>query len=123
MRNGKISAFFASLTVVVLVACDAGTSSPTQIRVRNDSVFDFHDVVADGQAFGAIAAGGTSTYQAHDASSRFAVVHLAIGATSASFEPTGASGGPSLGPGWFTYHVTATPSGSGFWLGVVASAD
>ena len=96
---------------------------PTQIRISNDSSYAFAAVTADGLDFGDIPAGALTAYRAHDASATYGAVALVIGSKAASFTPGGHSGAASLGTGYFTYHVTATASGGGYWLGVVASTD
>lgn len=82
------------------------TSSPTEIRVRNDSDVDFRNVVVGGKKYGNIKPHATTVYQTWKTAYRYSSVTLIAGSNPMQIQPIDYLGEAKLGAGKFTYVLT-----------------
>ena len=124
--------WLGAVLLVGAVACEVGTATtegnagptgPSNIRVHNNSSFAFQGVVANTVVYGDIAGGAVSEYKLHAEAYRITSVQLAVEGAPASLQPIDFTGEKRLGPGQFTYHVSATPNGKVFTLMLSATKD
>lgn len=102
---GLIAVYFAAHTV------SPAASPASQIRIRNNTPYPFHQVVVNNQPFGDIGAGQSSEYRTLPVAYRYASVQLVMGTHAMQLIPEDYMGERPLGRGRFTYVLSIGDSG------------
>jgi len=92
-----IAVFFA------VTAVSPAASPASQVRIRNNTPYPFHQVAVNGQPYGDIDAGASSAYRTLRVAYRYASVRLVAGTRAMQLVPEDYVGEQPLGQGRFTY--------------------
>jgi len=92
-----VAAFFA------VNAVSPAALPASQVRIRNNTPYPFHQVVVNGQPYGDIDAGASSAYRTLRVAYRYASVRLVAGTRAMQLVPEDYVGEQPLGQGRFTY--------------------
>ncbi|MGI9543106.1 MAG: hypothetical protein ACR2MX_07590 [Cyclobacteriaceae bacterium] len=105
---------------------DASLLGPTNIRVKNISLFDFDEVEVSAPGgvanYGPVAVQATSDYQSYSEAYRYAFIKVTIGDKDFILQPIDYVGESPLGVGNFTY-VIDVPDLEGSGITLILSVD
>ncbi len=109
-----------------LDACNTDVTK-TNIRIKNNSAYDFCNVVLNPEGrytnYGGIKGGETSCYRIYDKAYRYAYVNLYIDGEEYIIQPIDYVGEQPLGKGAFTYLIDVSDINNSYGLSIIATRD
>ncbi len=102
-----MKSIFPILFILLFVSCsnDDGPSGDVLIRVENNSIFDFEDVIVGQNEYGDIAVGEYSDYLPFEMAYRYGYIELVGEGESYILQPIDYVGETPLEPGLYTYQL------------------